>query len=128
MELDSAPAEDRCSGTSSPQLEKIPKAGNLFGAFLKDQAWTCCAKRSFKEAYLNRRLSSCDSMYSCDIRGHHGCVNALAFSKSQEQFLASGKCLLIFPSSRLEFGYCFFITKKGTDANCMALHGTFKQH
>lgn len=97
MEVDAAPVGDRCSVVSSPQPDKtIPKPRNLLGVLLKDQACVSSAQRSFRESYLNRRLSCCDCMYSCDVRGHHGCVNALAFSKGQEQFLASGMCVLCF--------------------------------
>ncbi len=78
----------------SPGNERLQSgastAGTLLGALLKDQVHAGCSHCSFREKYLNKALDECKSMYSCDIRGHHGCVNALAFSKGQEQFLASG--------------------------------------
>ena len=42
-----------------------------------------------RKSYLDQQLQSCDRMYSTDISGHHGCVNALAFSKG-EHFLGTG--------------------------------------
>ena len=44
----------------------------------------------FRQSYLNSCLTGCDRMYSTNIVGHHGCVNALAFSKGDERFLATG--------------------------------------
>ena len=43
-----------------------------------------------RETYMNEYLASCDSMYSTNIRGHHGCVNALGFSRGGDQYLATG--------------------------------------
>lgn len=42
-----------------------------------------------RKSYLDQHLQSCGRMYSTDISGHHGCVNALAFSKG-EQYLGTG--------------------------------------
>jgi len=68
------------------------RCGNLLQALLKDQTFSnTAASYSFREKYLSNALSSTDFMYASDIRGHHGCVNALAFSKGQEQFLSSGR-------------------------------------
>ena len=88
------------TGSSGDQLPVAPlapsrgsfAAGNVLQALLKDQ--TCAnsaAGFSFRETYLSNALASSGSMYSIDIRGHHGCVNALAFSKGQEQYLSSGR-------------------------------------
>ena len=43
-----------------------------------------------REQYLNNGLLTAKSLYSTDVVGHHGCVNALAFSKLGEEFLVTG--------------------------------------
>lgn len=58
-----------------------------------DRAGGSSCPHHYRKSYLKDRLSGCDGMYSSDIVGHHGCVNALAFSKGDEQFLGTGVCV-----------------------------------
>lgn len=51
-----------------------------------------CARRPLfhRHHFLARALDSAKGMYSTDIRGHTGCINAVTFSNLGEHFLASG--------------------------------------
>ena len=73
-----------------------PKVRGMVQALTLDQVRISSRPHRYKKAYLDYRLSSCDRMYSKDILGHHGCVNALAFSKGEEQYLATGGVLNLF--------------------------------
>jgi WD repeat-containing protein 22 len=44
----------------------------------------------YRQLYLSDMLNSSNFMYTQDIRGHYSCVNALAFSHFDQQYLASG--------------------------------------
>ena len=44
----------------------------------------------YREQYLNNGLATTGHMHTTDIRGHHGCVNAISFSNLGEEFLATG--------------------------------------
>lgn len=86
--------------TKIPESEAVtkpastpPGAQNLLQALTLDQVCISSRPNRYKKAYLDHRLGSCDRLYSKDILGHHGCVNALAFSKGPEEFLATGKDL-----------------------------------
>ena len=93
-----------------------PRAQNMIQAMTMDQVCVTSRLHRYKKAYLDYRLGSCDRLYSTDILGHHGCVNALAFSKGQEEFLATGK------GQYLGAGMCqisSLIVQTGSLINCL---------
>ncbi len=61
---------------------------NILDSLRLDQNF--CGRR-YKERYIDQHMATCDRMYSTSIYGHHGCVNALAFSQDGEKLLATGK-------------------------------------
>lgn len=65
--------------------------GGIVQALNLDRSCSTSRPHQFKQSYLSQHLNDCNRMYSTDLIGHHGCVNALAFSKGGEQFLATGK-------------------------------------
>ena len=48
---------------------------------------------NLSKKYLSDKLSSAKWLYSKNLVGHTGCVNALAFSSNGGEFLASGMIL-----------------------------------
>ena len=74
-----------------PYRVKLLEPRNLFSALSLDQISSTNPSLGYRKSYLRQHLNLCDSMYSVDIRGFEGCVNALAFSRGEEQFLATGK-------------------------------------
>lgn len=75
----------------SLELEPKPRPRGIIQALSLDRAGISSRPHHYRETYLKEHLGGCDSMYSTDIVGHHGCVNALAFSKGEEQFLGTGE-------------------------------------
>lgn len=49
---------------------------------------------NFSKKYLSEKLSSLKWLYSKNLVGHTGCVNALTFSSNGGEFLASGTKIL----------------------------------
>ena len=43
-----------------------------------------------RQQYVTNGLATTDCMHTTDIMGHHGCVNAVAFSNLGEEFLVTG--------------------------------------
>lgn len=76
------------SGTTGQHVQ--PKPLGIVQALDMDRAGRFRSPHHFRRSYLKEHLSDCDAMYSCDIVGHHGCVNALAFSRGEQQFLGTG--------------------------------------
>lgn len=72
------------------KLSKQPRTRGILEALSLDRAGSSSRPHQYKESYLKEHLKGCNSMYTTDILGHHGCVNALAFSKGEEQFLGTG--------------------------------------
>lgn len=70
-------------------------APNLSGGMLNLQyqklVKTCGdVSGSLTKLYLNKKLQNSQWLYSKDLVGHTGCVNALAFSNNGGEFLVSG--------------------------------------
>ena len=57
---------------------------------------TTKSERSLREQFKNDRLKMARNLYTKDLKGHFGCVNAIEFSPNGGEFIASGKLLFSF--------------------------------
>ena len=46
-----------------------------------------------RRRFVSDRLAHRSTLYKKNLMGHYGCVNAIEFSNSGGNFLASGKCI-----------------------------------
>ena len=65
-------------------------AGNILQCLEKDRLCSWKRPAEFRQRYLDQKLATTDHMYSVNISGHCGCVNALAFSNVSQQYLVTG--------------------------------------
>ena len=77
-------------GSSTGQFVQAPRPLGVLQALSLDRAGSSSNPNYYRNYFLKQQLSSCNAMYSSDVLGHHGCVNALAFSSGEEQFLGTG--------------------------------------
>lgn len=92
LALSEAQAESGARRASLLSSERLLGArGTSLASHL--EADRLCARRPLfhRQHYLARALDSAEGMYSTDIRGHTGCINAVTFSNLGEHFLASGR-------------------------------------
>ena len=66
---------------------------NIVSCLEEDQEYHC-TPLSKRQKNLCSQLEYGRGLYSVDLKGHFGCVNAIAFSRNGEEFLASGKWAL----------------------------------
>ena len=73
-----------------PSPRDITYPRNIISCFQEDQGcqWD---PLSMRQRNLSSQLESGRGLYSVDLKGHYGCVNAIAFSRNGEEFLASGE-------------------------------------
>lgn len=99
-QVESAPCTVHDSSMSVPSLKtKFPIAAHpeaitqpmgILQALGMDQSRVNSRGHLYRKSFISQKLHTCDRVYSTDILGHHGCVNALAFSKGDERFLSTG--------------------------------------
>ncbi len=85
---------DQCSEGSPPAAEtKLTKpVTGIIRSLNLDQAGISSRPLQHRRSYLSQHLGTCNRMYSTDLVGHHGCVNAMAISRGGEEFLGTGRC------------------------------------
>ena len=81
-----------------------------------------------RQQYVTNGLATTDCMHTTDIMGHHGCVNAVAFSNLGEEFLVTGvldgwqyvlpKCLSCPPPFPPIHTYTHTTNARTTHAHC----------
>ena len=88
--------------TENGQRQKVRPSRQLYALICSPSHVVSCLSRDKvllsplynRYNYFNNKLLTSNCMYTYDVHGHFGCVNALTFSHSQNEYLASGKCRL----------------------------------
>ncbi|KAL5464109.1 hypothetical protein EMCRGX_G033075 [Ephydatia muelleri] len=75
----------RMACKSQPELPEL----NILNCLERDQ-WDLLHPSRLTKKFIDGGLSTAQCMHSRDIRGHHGCVNAVEFSNNDEDLLMTG--------------------------------------
>ena len=88
-----------------PQKGNIPT--NIVQCLQLDHVTSRRQSKLYREHYVNNGLTSAKYLYSQNVIGHTGCINAVNFSNTGEELLVSGMAMLhAAPALHLTHVHC----------------------